>query len=127
MMATTATIIAAVLIGAAWRRWFGSARPSWAFTGYRALQVVAGISTLALICLLNGDLKFESAIKAGVAIGFMTLPIQYSRQPFVWLARQLNLPTTESLPHPWKPMLQGAEPWGEAIQGACVWSAAITL
>ena len=117
----------AAIIGAAHRRWLGSARVDWAYPGYRGTQVAAGFVVLAFLQFAIGDVWWRCALDSALAIGFMTLPIQISRQPFVWLARQLNLPTTESLPHPWKPMLQGAEPWGEAIQGACVWSAAITL
>ena len=117
----------AFLLGGAWRRWFGSARADWAYPGYRGTQVAAGFAVLAFLQFIDGEALWRCALDSALAIGFMTLPIHISRQPFVWIARKLNLPTTESLPHPWKPMLQGAEPWGEAIQGACVWSAAITL
>jgi len=117
----------ALLLGAAWRRWFGSARADWAYPGYRFMQIAAGFVVLALIQVVRGDLFWRCALDSALAIGFMTLPIQYSRQPFVWLARQLNLPTTESLPHPWKPMLQGPEPWGEALQGMCLWTLAILV
>jgi len=120
-------VVFALLFGAAWRRWFGSARADWSYPGYRFTQIASGFAVLAMLQFVEGESLWRCALDSALAIGFMTLPIQYSRQPFVWLARQLNLPTTESLPHPWKPMLQGAEPWGEAIQGACVWSAAITL
>lgn len=117
----------AALVGAAWRRWFGSARPSWAWTGYRATQIAAGFIVLALIQVVRGDPFWRCALDSGLAIGFMTLPIAVSRQPFVWLARQLNLPTTANLPHPFKPWLQGPEPWAEAIQGMTLWTLATLL
>lgn len=42
-------VLAAALIGAAWRRWFGSARPSWAWPGSRATHIAAGFAVLALL------------------------------------------------------------------------------
>lgn len=115
------TIIFAVLLGAAWRRWFGSERPGWAFTGYRAMQVASGIGVLALV---SGPSLLSLAI-SGAAVGFMTLPIWISRQPFLWLAKKCPwLPTTDHLDHPWKSMLQGAEPWAEVFQGMTVFGLA---
>jgi hypothetical protein len=117
-------ILVAILLGAAWRRWFGSARPGWAFPGYRAMQVAAGIGALAF---LAGP-SWMSLACAGAAIGFMTLPISVSRAPFLWLVNRAPwLPTTDHLPHPWKPMLQGPEPWAEAFQGAALWALAVLV
>ncbi len=44
------TFIISILLGAAWRRWFGSARPEWAFVGYRAFQVGSGIGGADIRC-----------------------------------------------------------------------------
>lgn len=120
-------IFIACLFGAAWRRWFGSARPEWAYQGYRATQVAAGFIVLALIQVVAGDYFYRCALDSALAIGFMTLPIQYSRRPFEWLTERLPLPTTDGLPHPWRPMLQGAAPWAEVLQGATLWGLAVLL
>jgi hypothetical protein len=118
------TLLLAFLAGAAWRRWFGSARPGWAFPGYRALQIVAGIGAGALV--MGASLDSLACVSA--AVGFMTLPISVSRAPFLWLVNRAPwLPTTDHLPHPWKPMLQGPEPWAEALQGACLFAAATVI
>lgn len=115
----------AAVLGAAWRRWFGSARPEWAFPGYRFMQIAAGFIVLALIQVVAGDDFWRCALDSALAIGFMTLPIEYSRRPFEWIAERLPLPTTDGLPHPWRPMLQGPAPWAEAMQGAMLWAAAV--
>jgi len=41
------SLVIAAVLGAAWRRWFGSERPSWAHTGYRATQIIAGMAVLS--------------------------------------------------------------------------------
>jgi hypothetical protein len=120
-------MLIAALLGSAWRRWFGSARPSWAYPGYRATQILAGLAALFGLGLWTGEEYWRAALDAALAIGFMTLPISISRQPFVWVMRKLNLPTTDHLPHPWKPMLQGPEPWAEAAQGMSLWLLAVSL
>lgn len=62
---------------------------------------------LALLQEVAGDPFWRCALDSALAIGFMTLPIKVSRRPFEiaaeWLVRQ-GLPTTDRLPHPWKPM-----------------------
>lgn len=116
-------IVLAILLGAAWRRWFGSARPEWAFAGYRAMQVAVGFG----VCALVAGASLAALVCAGLAIGFCTLPISISRAPFVWLAARLPLPTTARLPDPWRPMLQGAEPWAEVFQGAAAFACAVLI
>lgn len=120
-------MIGAAVLGAAWRRWFGSARPSWAFPGYRFMQIAAGFAVLFGLCQLSGDSGWFAAVKSGAVIGFMTMPIRYSRRPFEWITERFPLPTTGNLPHPWKPMLQGPAPWAEALQGMCLWPLAVLL
>lgn len=107
-----------LLLGAAWRRWFGSGRPDWAFTGYRAMQVAGGWAVLFFLCVIrNPGLIIADALVAIAAIGWMTLPIAVSRQPFVWLLdRSPWLPTF--------PYLKGSAEWGEFLQGACLFAAA---
>jgi len=110
--------IVALVLGAAWRRWFGSARPEWAPAwGYRGGQILVGVAVLWLVG--------ASSVAAAVAVGFMTLPIHISRRPFEWIAERLPLPTTNGMDHPWKPMLQGPAPWAEVFQGATLWAFAI--
>src|SRR6185369_392050 len=107
--------VAALFLGAAWRRWFGSERPSWAYPGYRATQVALGFIVLALLQVIVGDPFWRCALDSGIAIGFMTLPISISRQPFLWITKKLPLPTTKN---DW---LNGPEPWAEVLQGAVLW------
>lgn len=114
----------AALLGAAWRRWFGSARAEWAYPGYRATQVVSGFCVLAFIQFVQGEALWRCALDGAIAIGFMTLPIHISRRPFEWVAERLHLPTTDGMNHPWKTMLQGPAPWAEVMQGATLWALA---
>lgn len=141
-----ASVIVSIFVGAAWRRWFGSERPD--FVKYsldpwwrkkfgiwrpdrgapwRAMQIVLGIVVLAILNRWAGDTLLRCVVDAVAAVGFMTLPIAVSRQPFVWAVQRLRLPTTEKLPHPWKTMLQGPEPWAEAVQGGLIWSIAVLV
>lgn len=142
---TALAALLAVLLGAAWRRWFGSERPKWMRpvdawwrdlfgiwrpdkgAPWRAMQIVLGIVALAVLNRWAGDTLLRCVVDAAAAVGFMTLPIAVSRQPFVWAVQRLRLPTTEKLPHPWKPMLQGPEPWAEAVQGGLLWSIAVLV
>lgn len=120
----------ALVLGAAWRRWYGSARPGWAFPGYRGLQVLAGFSVLGLLQIPTGDYLWRCALDSALAIGFMTLPIRYSRRPFEFISEWLvarGLPTTARLPHPWKTMLQGPAPISEALQGGLLWFVAVLV
>ena len=114
-------ILIAALLGAAWRRWFGSARADWAYPGYRATQVGSGIAVLAFLQFVMGDPLWRCALDSALAIGFMTLPIVISRQPFVWLMRWINPPKM------WGTMLNGPEPWAEALQGAVLFGLAVLI
>lgn len=110
------TLLLAAIVGAAWRRWFGSARPGWAFPGYRAMQVCVGIG----LCALVAGPSLASLVCAGAAIGWMTLPISVSRAPFVSLLdRSPWLPTF--------PYLRGSAEWAEFLQGACLFTAAAVV
>lgn len=112
------TILIALLAGACWRRWFGSERPGWAFPGYRAMQVAAGVAALFLLAWLSTT-PAVAILLAGGAIGFMTLPISVSRAPFVWFADRLPLPTI--------PYVSGSAEWAEVFQGALIFAGAIAL
>jgi hypothetical protein len=105
------TLIASAILGACWRRWFGSARPEWAFTGYRVMQVLAGIGAGLLVF----GPSLLSLACAGAAVGFMTLPISVSRRPFEIVAEWAvahGLPVTKG------PFLQGPSCWAEVLEGA---------
>lgn len=121
------SLISAVILGAAWRRWLGSERPSWAHPGYRATQIIAGITVLSVVQVVDGSGILRAIFDSALAIGFMILPIATSREPFVRLAKRLPLPTTDKLPHPWKPMLQGPEPWAEVLQGMTCFGLAVLI
>lgn len=118
---TAAVLLLAVLAGAAWRRWYGSARPSWAFPGYRGLQIAVGIAALASMCWVAGDQWWRALAVGAAAVGFMTLPIKVSRRPFEWLMERINPPKM------WGTMLSGPAPWSEALQGAALWTTAILV
>lgn len=103
----------AALLGATWRRWWGSERPDWAFPGYRGMQAVAG----AVVLWLVG----ANMVLAVAAIAFMASPIKYTRRPFEWITERLPLPTTKN---DW---LNGPAPWAEVFQGATLWTASCLL
>lgn len=103
-------LIITALLGAAWRRWWGSERPGWAFPGYRGMQAIAG----AVVLWLAG----ANMVFAVAAIAFMASPIKYTRRPFEWVTERLPLPTTKN---DW---LNGPAPWAEALQGATLWFSA---
>lgn len=109
----------AIVLGAAWRRWWGSERPSWAFTGYRAMQAAAGFAVLFLFLCLQAK-WWVAAILAGIGIGFMTLPISISRRPFERVMEKINPPNLGT----W---LSGPAPWGEVLEGAVVWGLLVGL
>jgi hypothetical protein len=117
----------AALLGAAYRRWFGSARPSWAWTGYRATQIGAGFLVLAGLNWLTEDVWWRCLLDSGLAVGFMTLPIHISRRPFEWIAQNLNLPVTDGLKDPYRTWLNGYAPWSEVFQGATLWMLAVLV
>lgn len=129
MMAAAVAIIAAILMGAAWRRWWGSASPEWwpwrkangETIGLRGTQFAAGFIVLALIQVVRGDPFWRCALDSALAVGFMTLPIAVSRQPFVCLMKKLNPPKM------WGTMLNGPEPWAEVAQGMCLWGLAVAV
>ena len=129
-----APLLLAAVFGAAWRRWWGSARPQYAKNndgsdrpGYRALQVIVGIAVLTMICseLIGGPFKnsiYATAL-AGATVGFMTLPIRISRRPFEYMIA----PFVNELPMTSSPELQGPAPWSEVFQGAIMFAGAAAI
>lgn len=114
------TLLAILILGsgAAWRRWFGSARPAWAFPGYRGGQVAAGIGFLALLgCAAVNQFTVIALISAAAAIGFMTLPAIISKVLFDLLATALGLTPGRVADQPIV--------WGEVLQGAILFAAAV--
>lgn len=116
--------IIAALLGAVWRRWFGDERPSWAHPGFRATQVVVGMAVLFGLGLLTGESHWRAAVDAGLAIGWLTLPIKVSlfgsTQFWRWLDGHVSLRSRFR----W---LDGYTTKAELTTGAVVWSAAILI
>ena len=117
---TALALLAAVIVGAAWRRWFGSERPRWAWTGYRAAQITAGAILLGLLCWGAGDAWWRALIDTAAAMVVMTVSA-HTRDPFIWIAEKLHLPKM------WGDFLDGPAPWAEALQGATLWSVAVAI
>jgi hypothetical protein len=131
--------LVAFILGAAWRRSLGSARPAWvlrldARTPWRrlggfplrtAIQVPAGMAVLTALQLAAGEALWRAALEAALAVGAMTLPIRLSRRPFEWLAEQVE--RRGALPITRNDHLNGPAPWGEAMQGGLLWTIAIAL
>lgn len=117
------TLLLSALFGAFWRRWWGSARPSWLINadgtdkkvGYRGIQYVLGvIGTMLVYYISFGILPALGA--ALLVTGFTTLPISISRKPFEPLANYLW--DKGILPSWFDDRLGSAMPWAEVFQGA---------
>jgi hypothetical protein len=137
-MFTVAALVGAPLIGATWRRWFGSARPKWMEpidawwrarfdiqrpdrgAPYRRAQIFIGCVVLFLLCWANGDQWWRAGLETAAAMVIFTISA-HTRDPFIWIAEKLRLPSM------WGTMLNGPGPWGEALQGACLWMLATIL
>ena len=121
---TTISIVLAIILGAAWRRMFGSDRPDWAFPGYRGLQALGGLLVLFALCLWTGTAWPLSALKAGLAIGFLTA---YGQSiPHVWAAWDW-LDGRMRLPRLWGTEGGAWTAYSEATAGACVWLIAVLV
>jgi len=119
-------------LGAAWRRWFGSARPLWMRpidawwrahfdiqrpdrgAPYRAVQVVIGCIGLFLLGWAGGDAWWKAGLETAIAMVIFTISA-HTRDPFIWMAKVMRLPKM------WGTMLNGPDPWGEVMQGATIW------
>lgn len=117
------TIALAILAGAIFRRWWGDARPSWAFPGFRGLQALGGLLALFALCLWAGTAWPLAALKAGLAIGFLTAVAQsipHVWQAFDWLDGRLP----RGLPKLGR-WFTGWTTYSEATAGALVFAVAI--
>lgn len=116
------TYLIGAVLGALWRRWWGSERPSWAFSGYRATQAVVGLALLFLLGLWTGEAWWRAALDAGLAIGWLTLPIKISlfghTQFWEWLDSKVTLPDW------WE---SGYTTYAEASGGALVFLLATSI
>lgn len=124
----------AFVLGGAWRRWWGGDPPpaSWwpwrSASGdarlYRALQAVVGVAALVLLGRLAGDSWLLAAGRAGLVIGFLSLPIAISRAwaewPWLWIERQWGTPR-------WGRWFTGWTTYVEASSGALVWAVAMVV
>ena len=119
------TLALAIILGAVWRRWWGDERPSWAFPGFRATQAVAGFAVLLGICLLHGHFLTGSAIRAGLALAFLTFCAQSI--PHVWAAFDwIDGWLPRGLPKLGR-WFTGWTTYAEATAGAIVWAIAVAL
>lgn len=124
MSSVAMIVLAAVVLGAVWRRWWGDARPSWAFGGYRALQAAIGVAALATLCLVAGHEWWSATIRAGVAIGFlaaMAESIPHVWRAWEWIdAEVIGLRSRHRL-------VDGYTTYAEAMAGGLVWAIAVAL
>lgn len=117
------TTILALLLGAAWRRWFGAERPSWAFPGFRAMQIVAGILTLGILCYLAGGSFWRAPLIALLATGWLIERAQSI--PVVWEGWfRLDALLGPRFPAI-TPAFTGWTTYAEATAGALVWAIAV--
>ena len=79
---STLTIVLAIILGAAWRRMFGSDRPDWATPGYRGGQALIGFLVLMGLLIWYGASPAKAMTLSGLALGFMTSIAQAI--PHVW-------------------------------------------
>jgi hypothetical protein len=116
-------IALSALAGGAWRRWWGDERPAYAFRGFRALQASAGVLALGLFCYLAGAPIWLAAVKAGLAIGFLTTMAESI--PHIWRAWEAA-DYRWGTPR-WGRMLTGYTAYAEATCGAVVWAIATMI
>lgn len=114
----------AALLGAAWRRWWGDARPSWAFPGFRALQACIGLCALFCLCMWAGHSWWASAIRAALAIGFLTAVAQSI--PHVWWAWEWVNLKVGGLNSRYR-LIDGFTTWAEMTAGAIVFGLAVWI
>ena len=128
-----AALIAAVIAGAIFRRWWGDAAASWwpwkrangTNIGYRGFRAVTGFVTLGAVCLLAGHPWWSAAIRAGFAIGFLTAMAQSI--PHVWAAWDwLDGKLPRGLPKLGR-WFTGHTTYSEATCGGIVWAFAVLL
>jgi hypothetical protein len=118
-------LILAIVAGAVWRRWWGDERPSWAFPGFRALQAVVGFGALFGICIAKGIFLPDAAIRAGLALAFLTFCAQSI--PHVWAAWDwIDGWLPRGLPKLGR-WFTGWTTFSEATAGAVVWAIGVSL
>lgn len=118
----TVAIVLAALCGGFWRRWWGDARPSYAFRGYRAVQASVGVLALFGCCWV-GSVWWLAAIKAGLAIGFLATMAE--SVPHVWKAWE-EIYIRWGVPNLGR-MLKDWTAYAKVTAGALVWAIAVAL
>ena len=118
------TFTLAIILGAVWRRWWGDERPAWAFPGFRATQAVTGFVTLFGICLLAGHSWWSAAIRAGLALGFLTTMAE--SVPHIWRGWEWIDAKVIGLRSRFR-LVNGFTTYSEMTAGAAVWSIAILI
>lgn len=116
-------VLSAAIIGAAYRRWWGTKRPSWAFPGYRGLQAAAGLAALFWLCVFAGNVWWLAALKSALTIGFLAQRAQ--SLPIIWdawksLSEWLGRRGSHWLVFHWTE-------FAEAMAGAIVWTLVVSL
>lgn len=112
----------AIIIGAVFRRWWGDARPSWAFPGYRATQAIIGLAVLFGICWIGHSWR-DAAIRSALAIGFITAiaqSIPHVWSFWDWVDSKISLRSRYRL-------LDGFTTYAELTNGAIVFGLAVVI
>lgn len=120
---TLAAIALAIVCGSAWRRFWGSERPSWAFPGYRAVQASLGVLALVMLGRMAGDSWVISGARAAIVIGFLSTMAE--SVPHVWRAWE-EVYIRWGVPNlgPW---LRDWTAWAELTAGALVFGLAMLI
>lgn len=124
--------ILALLLGAAWRRWWGDVAAAWwpwkrangANIGYRAFQAVVGFAGLLCVCLLAGHPWWSAAIRSALALGFLAAMAESI--PHIWRAWEWIDAKLIGLRSRFR-MIDGYTTHAELTAGAVVWAVAVAL
>lgn len=123
-MTAVLSIVLAALAGAAWRRWWGAARPSWAFPGYRAMQAVVGCALLGPLCWWATGAAVPTALRVACAIALLASAARCV--PAIWDATIWVDEKVGGIPR-FGTWFDGPVAYAEALAGAAIWATAVAV